>query len=164
VRQELTRDSVERYIDAAPETVYDIVSDVTRTPEYSPDIVKVSWIGGATDPVVGARFKAINRGGNRPNWWNRPVIVTADRGREFAFARTETFGGTLEWRYTLTPESTGTRVVEAYTVTKEVTIVGWFIMGTLYGRKDVRADLRQSMTASLDKLATLAETTSGSAS
>jgi hypothetical protein len=121
VRQELLGDSVQRYIEAAPETVYDIVSDVTRTPEYSPDIVKASWIGGATGPAVGARFKAINRGGNRPNWWNKPVIVIADRGREFAFARTETFGGTLEWRYTLSAEGVGTRVVEAYTVTKEVT-------------------------------------------
>jgi hypothetical protein len=164
VRQQLTHDSVERYIEAAPERLYDIVSDVTRTPEYSPDIVKVTWVGGATGPAVGARFKAINRGGNRPNWWNKPVIVTADRGREFAFARTETFAGTLEWRYTLTPERTGTRVVEAYTVTKELTIIGWFIIGTLYGRKNVRADLRQSMTASLEKLATLAETTSGATS
>jgi hypothetical protein len=164
VRQELTADRVECYIDAVPEIVYDIVSDVTRTPDYSPDIVKVTWIGGATGPAVGARFKAINRGGNRPNWWNKPVITTADRGREFAFTRTETFGGTLEWRYTFTPESTGTRVVEAYTVTKEVTPVGWFIIGTLYGRKHVRADLRQGMRASLDKLATIAETTTGSAS
>jgi hypothetical protein len=64
----------------------------------------------------------------------------------------------------LTPESTGTRVVEAYTVTKEVTNIGWFIIGTLYGRKNIGADLRQSMTASLDKLATIAESTSGSAS
>ena len=54
MRQELTRDSVERYIEAAPETVYDIVSDVTRTPEYSPDIVKVTWIGGLLAPRRGA--------------------------------------------------------------------------------------------------------------
>ena len=115
-------------------------------------------------PPVGARFKAINRGGNRPNWWNKPVIVTADRGREFAFARTEPFAGTLEWRYTFTSEGTGTRVVEGYMVTKELSIIGWFIIGTLYGRKNVHAELRRSMTASLDKLATLAEAASGSAS
>ena len=163
MRQELTSDSVERYLDASPETVYDIVSDVTRTPEYSPDIVKVGWIGAA-GPLVGARFKAINRGGNRPNWSNKSVIVTAERGREFAFARTEPFAGTVEWRYTFTPEGGGTRVVESYAVTKDLTIVGWFIIGTLYGRKDRRTDLRLSMTMSLERLATLAESASGSRS
>jgi hypothetical protein len=166
MRQELTTDSVERYIEALPETVYDIVSDVTRTPEYSPDIVKVTWIGGPSGPAVGVRFKAINSAGRGPDWPNKPVIVTADRGREFAFARTEPFvgTGTVEWRYRFIPEGSGTRVVESYTVTKKLTIIGWFIIGTLYGLTDRRTDMRQSMTVSLDKLATIAETAPDSTS
>lgn len=163
MRQELTTDSVDRYIEATPEALYELISDVTRTPEYSPDIVKVSWIKGATGPAVGARFKAINSAGRGPNWPNKPVVVTADPGREFAFARTEPFGGTVEWRYRLVPEGTGTRVTESYLVTKELSIVGWFIIGTLYGLKDRRTDLRNSMTVTLERLAKIVEPSSESA-
>ena len=157
MRQELTTDTAERFIEAPPEVLYDIVSDVTRTPELTPDIVRCEWLDGATGPVVGARFKAINKQGRGPKWSNKPVVITAERGREFAFARTEPFAGTIEWRYRFVPEGAGTRVVESYTVTKPLSIVGWFIIGTLYGMKDRQRDLRASMIATLERLATMTE-------
>jgi plastocyanin len=157
MRQELTTDTVERYIDAPPEAIYAIVADITRTPELSPDIVRCEWLDGATGPVVGARFKAINHQGRGPDWSNKPVIVTVEPGREIAWARTEPFAGTVEWRYRFIPEGTGTRVVESYTVTKQLTIVGWFVIGTLYGMKDRRRDLRATMVATLDRLAEMTE-------
>lgn len=157
MRQNLTTDTVERYIEASPGLLYDIVSDVTRTPELSPEVVKCTWAKGATGPVVGARFRAINSAGRGPNWPNWPVVVTAEPGREFAFSRTEPFGGTLEWRYRFVPEGTGTQVLESYTVTKPLSIVGWFIIDTLYGLKDRPGDLRAGMSATLDRLATIAE-------
>lgn len=158
MRQKLTTDSVEMSIAATPESLYAIVSDVTRTPELSPEVVKCSWIKGATGPVVGARFRAINNAGRGPKWPNTPVVVTADPGRAFAFARTEPFAGTVEWRYTFEGEGSGTRVTESYAVTKDLTVVGWFIIGTLYGLKDRRGDLRRGMEETLHRLAKLAET------
>jgi len=155
MRQELTSDTVERYIDASPESLYDFIADVTRTPELTPDIVKVEWLDGATEAKVGVRFKATNKQGRGPNWNNKPVIVTADPGREIAWARTEPFAGTVEWRYRFVPEGAGTRVFESYTVTKPLRLMGWFIIGTLYGMKDRRSDLHKSMVASLDRLAEL---------
>ena len=89
MRQQLTTDSVDRYIQASPDELYAIISDVTRTPELSPEVVKCTWIKGATGPAVGARFKAINHAGRGPDWPNWPVVITADPGREFAFSRTE---------------------------------------------------------------------------
>lgn len=157
MRQELTTDWVDRYIEAPPDALYAIVSDITRTPELTSDIVRCTWLGGATRPVVGARFKAVNQAGRGPNWSNKPVITVAEPGREFAFSRTEPFAGTVAWRYTFTPEGTGTRVTESYEVTRPLTIVGWFIIGTLYGLKDRRGDLRSSMVATLERLATIAE-------
>lgn len=157
MRQQLTTDSVDRYIEATPESLYDVISDVTRTPELSPEIVKCTWIAPATGPEVGARFKAINHAGRGPNWPNKPVVVTNDPGREFAFARTEPFAGTVEWRYRFVPEGTGTRVHESYTVTKDLTIMGWLIIDGLYGLKDRRSDLRGGMIQTLDKLAALTE-------
>lgn len=157
MQQELTTDTVDRYIEASPEALYAIVSDVTRTPEMSPEVVKCTWIKPATGPSVGARFKAINSAGRGPKWPNKPVVVTADPGREFAFARTEVGAGTVEWRYRFVPEGTGTRVHESYLVTRKVQRLGWFIIDTLYGLKDRRADLRAGMTTTLERLARIAE-------
>lgn len=153
--QDLTTDTVSRYVDATPEAFYDLVSDITRTHEHTPDVVRCTWLDGATTAVVGARFKAVNNGGRRPNWNNKPVITVADRGREFALSRTEPFCGTVVWRYVLEPEGTGTRVTQSYEVTKKISPVGWFIIGTLYGHKDRASELHDSMLASLDRLAAL---------
>lgn len=158
MRQELTTDSLSRTIHAPPLALYEIISDVTRTPELSPEIVRCTWLHGATGPVVGARFRAINKAGRGPSWPNKPVVITADPGREFAFARTEPFAGTIEWRYEFEPDGEGTRVTESYTVTKQLNIIGWFIIDTLYGLKDRRSDLRAGMQRTLEQLANIAET------
>jgi ligand-binding SRPBCC domain-containing protein len=158
MRQELTADSVERYIDASPEAIYDFIADVTRTPERTPDIVRCEWLDSASGPAVGARFKAINKQGRGPNWPNKPEVTVADRGEEFSFTRSEPFAGTILWRHRFVAEGTGTRVIESYEVTKPISVVGWFIIDTLYGMKDRRAELRASMVASLDRLAELVET------
>lgn len=157
--QTLDRDSVTVHIAAPPDEVYAVVSDVTRTPELSPEVVACSWLDGATGPAVGARFVAANRAG-RVRWKNRPVVITAELGREFAFARTEPLSGTVEWRYRLEPASGGTRVTESYEVTRPITRLGWFFIGTVAGCKDRRSDLRQGMEQTLQRLRATVETTS----
>lgn len=156
MRQDLTTDSVEKYIEASPEVLYGIISDVTRTPELSPEIKSCTWVRGATGPRVGARFRAINTT-KRATWPNWPVVVAADPGREFAFDRTEPLCGTVRWRYRFVPEGTGTRVVESYEVTRPITAAGWFVIGTLGGLPDRAGDLRSGMTTTLDRLAVVAE-------
>jgi hypothetical protein len=153
MKQELTTDQVTKHIAATPEAIYALVSDVTRTPEYSPEVVKCTWIKGATGPAVGARFKAINHAGRVPDWPNKPIITVAEPGRTFAFERTEVGGGTVEWRYVLEPDGNGTKVTESYKVVKPVNALGWFIIDTLAGLKDRQTDLRRGMTQSLDRIA-----------
>jgi hypothetical protein len=161
MKQELTTDTVSRRIEASPEVLYQLISDVTRTPELTPDIVRCTWIKGATGPAVGARFKAINKAGRGPNWSNKPIVTAAEPDREFAWARTEPFAGTVAWRYTFTPDGSGTLVTESYEVTKKLTIIGWFIIDTLYGLKDRRGELHASMAATLDRIAEITETPQG---
>lgn len=159
MRQQLDHDEVALRIDATPEALYDIVADVTRTPELSPEIVACTWLDGASGPAVGARFEAVNKAGRGPAWKNRPVVVTAERGREFAFSRTERFAGTVVWRYRFAPDGHGTLVTESYEVTEPVSALGWFVIGTLYGHRDRRAGLRAGMTQTLQRLRALAERT-----
>ncbi|WP_448627815.1 SRPBCC family protein [Geodermatophilus sp. URMC 64] len=156
--QTLDHDSVSIVVDAAPEVVYDLVADVTRTPEFSPEIDRCTWLDGATGPATGARFEAVNRTPNaRFRFRNRPRVVVADRGREFAFARTEPFGGTLTWRYRFEPEGTGTRVTESYEVPRPVSRIGWLIIERLGGSTDRRAELRRGMETTLRRLREAAE-------
>lgn len=155
--QTLDRDQVSAYVGAPPEEVYALVADVTRTPEFSPEILRCTWLDGATGPVVGARFEAVNKVTRGPSWKNRPVVTAAEPGREFAFARTEKLTGTVEWRYQFEPEGTGTRVTESYEVTRPISRTGWFIIGRLFGARDRRAELRAGMETTLQRLAAAAE-------
>ncbi len=143
--QTLDHDHVTLHIDAPPHAVYALVADVTRTPEFSPEIQRCTWLGGATGEAAGARFEAVNKVRRGPAWKNRSVVTAAQPGREFAFSRTEKFSGTLVWRYQLQPEGNGTRLTESYEVTQPISRLGWFIIGRLYGCRDRRAELRAGM-------------------
>jgi hypothetical protein len=152
VIQDLDHDSVSLHMRARPDDVYALVADVTRTPEFSPEILECTWLDGATGPAVGARFRARNKVANRPAWNNKPVVTVVDPGRQFSFARTEPFAGTVEWTYRFEPDGDGTLVTESYAVTKKLSPVGWFIIGVLFARKDRRTDLRAGMEQTLQRM------------
>ena len=155
--QDLDHDSVSLHMRARPEDVYALVADVTRTPEFSPEVIECTWLDGATGPAVGARFKGRNKMPNRPAFSNKPVVTVVEPGREFAFARTEPFGGTVVWRYQFEPDGDGTLVTESYEVTKPVSRVGWFLIGVLFARKDRRTDLRAGMEQTLERMRAVIE-------
>lgn len=150
--QRLDHDGVSLHMRARPEDIYALVADVTRTPEFSPEILECTWLDGATGPAVGARFKARNKVPNRPSWNNKPVVTVVEPGRQFSFARTEPFGGTVEWTYRFEPDGDTTLVTESYAVTKKLSPVGWFIIGVLFARKDRRRDLRTGMEQTLQRM------------
>ena len=60
-------DSVTVHMNAPPEQVWDLVSDVTRIGSYSPETFEAEWLDGATGPAVGARFRGhVKRNGKGP--------------------------------------------------------------------------------------------------
>ena len=46
-------DSVTVHIDATPEQVWDLVSDVTKIGRYSPETFEAEWLDGVTEPALG---------------------------------------------------------------------------------------------------------------
>ena len=48
-------------IDAAPLTVYELISDITRMGDWSPECYRCEWLNGATAAEEGARFRGHNR-------------------------------------------------------------------------------------------------------
>lgn len=161
----LTHDEVRLRIGVSAEALYDLVSDVTRTPQWSPEVISCHWIGDATDatetvdatgPAAGARFVARNRR-RWFTWSNRPVVEVADRAREFAFTRTEPGGGTIRWYYRLTSIDGGVHVEHGYQVIRPVSVGLHIALRLLFGVRDLRADLHQNIATSLRRLAAVAE-------
>ena len=57
-------------IAAPPDLVYDLIADVTRMGEWSPECYRCEWLDGASAATPGARFRGYNRIG-RFRWENR---------------------------------------------------------------------------------------------
>jgi hypothetical protein len=91
------------------ESLYDMVSDVTRMGEWSP-VCKACWWDDGDSLRVGAWFTGRNELPERV-WETRSQVVAAERGREFTFV----VGGSLvRWSYAFTPVDGGTQVTESW--------------------------------------------------
>jgi hypothetical protein len=114
----LRTDHVSTVIDASPEHIYDLVADLPRMGEWSPECQRVEWLDGGIEPVAGATFEGHNVGGPKGlmKWSRKGRVLTADRGREFAFFTEEGGKESTIWRYALEPVEGGVRVTESYEV------------------------------------------------
>jgi len=91
------------------ESLYDMVSDVTRIGEWSP-VCKACWWDEGAAARVGDWFTGRNESPDR-TWETRSEVVVADRGREFAFV---VGGSFVRWGYTFTAVGAETRVTESW--------------------------------------------------
>jgi hypothetical protein len=133
------------------------VSDISRMGEWSPECRDCAWTGGATGPVVGARFKARNKGRRGPSWFNTPVVTVAEPGREFAFNRSGPGIGSYTWRYALEPTSRGTRLTESFHVERPLPQVMTWLTQKWVGSADRDADLHDGMEITLSRIKAAAE-------
>ncbi len=142
---------------ATPSALYAMVSDVTRMGEWSPENVGCAWVGGATGPAVGARFKGKNQiGGHK--WSTVNEVVEAEPGKAFAF-RTSSMGlKVAEWRYRFDgDEAAGTcTVTESWTDQRGAIITFGGRLAT--GVADRDAHNRDGMAQTLAALKAAAET------
>jgi hypothetical protein len=95
---------------ATPETVYDLVSDISRTGEWSPVCTSCWWDDASEAGRVGAWFTGRNELPNRV-WETRSQVVAADRGREFAWL---VGGSFVRWGFTLDPDCATTWLTESW--------------------------------------------------
>lgn len=97
-------------IAATPETLYAMVSDVTRMGEWSP-VCKECWWEDDTRGV-GAWFTGRNVTDTK-TWETKSQVVADEPGREFAFV---VGGDRTRWGYTFTPTDDGTIVTESWEI------------------------------------------------
>ena len=146
--------SVDREIGAPAETVWAMVSDLRRMGEWSPENVGGEWLGDATGPEPGARFRGANENGKK-KWKSVVTVVDAEPGRRFSFRVTALGLKISDWAYDFEPTPTGCRVTESWTDLRP----GWF---KPIARMATGVDDRQSHTltgaqVTLERLAAAAE-------
>lgn len=100
---------VTRIIDASPDQVYAMVSDLTRMGQFSPENTGGKWLKGATGPAVGAKFEGTNAIGWR-KWKTLAIVTAADPGSLFAFDVTAAGCKVAGWGFALEPAEGGTKV------------------------------------------------------
>lgn len=104
--------SVSVLIAASAEVVYDLVSDLPRMGEWSPESTGGRWLGGG-GRHVGGRFKGTNRNGRR-RWSTLTTVTVAEPGRRFAFRVTAPFVPISDWEFRLVSTDGGCRVEETW--------------------------------------------------
>jgi uncharacterized protein YndB with AHSA1/START domain len=100
-------------IAADPVKVYGLVTDLPRMGEWSPENTGGRWIGGATGPAVGARFRGHNKRGVL-RWRTTVEVTDATPGKRFAFDVAYGPVAISHWAYSFEPDGSGCRVTETW--------------------------------------------------
>jgi hypothetical protein len=139
---------------AAPVAVYDLVADLPRMGEWSPECERVEWNGEPTGPIAGATFVGHNRGGpgKRIRWSRHGRVVAAKPGEEFAFATEEGGRESTKWTYRFEAIEGGTKVTESFGVEW---LPAWARI--IDGPLNRRGELHRHMRHTLERLKAAAE-------
>jgi uncharacterized protein YndB with AHSA1/START domain len=92
--------AAEIYVEAPPERVWPVVSDIFLMPGLSAELQQVEWLGAATGPALGHPMLG--------EWETVSTIVECDEPRCFAWAVGDPDHPSTTWRFTLRPDGPGT--------------------------------------------------------
>lgn len=101
--------SASTQVAATPQEVYTLVSDITRTGQWSVVCHSAEW----EDPAqtgLGARFIGHNKTSTR-TWSTTSTVVAADPGEHFAW---EVSHGFVRWAYRMRPVEGGTELTHEW--------------------------------------------------
>ena len=140
------RESVTVHMEATPEKIWDLVSDVTKIGRYSPETFEAEWLDGATGPAVGARFRGhVKRNGIGPVYWTSCTVQECEPGQVFTFAVGPPGKPLSTWGYRLAPSGEGTDVTETFQLADSGLLrVYWALLGWARGRTN-RNDMRTTL-------------------
>ena len=140
---------------AAPaDQVYALVSDLPGLASVASEFTGGRWLGGETQPRVGARFRGTNRRGVRI-WTTVSTVTDAESPSRFAFEVRSMGFPVSRWQYDIEPTDTGCRVTEATWDQRP----SWFrpLTSLATGVSDRKTANQANIEATLAKLKTAAE-------
>jgi hypothetical protein len=107
----------------SPVTAWNLVTNVERIGEFSPECTGAEWIDGASGPEVEARFEGTNhlittyRGDDIDFTWIRVCTVTAaERPNRFAYVVGDRYDGTpaCSWEFRIDGTDDGCRISQRF--------------------------------------------------
>ncbi len=147
----LLEDSID--IEAAPERVWSLVTDLPRMSSWSPQVVRTLVLDG---PVrMGTRTLNLNRRG--PLFWpTRSKVVRFDPHREFAFRVKDNY---TVWSFSLEAlPGGGTRLVERREAPQGISGISLTLTKAVLGGQDTfTAELRTGIRETLQRIKVEAE-------
>ncbi|ALG14335.1 SRPBCC family protein [Kibdelosporangium phytohabitans] len=99
-------------VNAAPESVYELISDPRSLAGLAEETVSCTLLDGATTVTIGTRFRGVNRRGVR-RWSTVSTVTDAAPGRRFAFNVASMGIPVSRWTYSITPAENGCVVTES---------------------------------------------------
>ena len=79
--------SVTVHMKAPADKIWNLVADIRNTGKFSPEVFEAEWLGGATGPELGAKFRGhVRRNEIGPVYWTVCRVTACEPGREFGFA------------------------------------------------------------------------------
>jgi hypothetical protein len=101
-------------IECSPEAAFAVITDLPNMHRLSPENTGGEWIGGATGPKVGAKFKGTNAR-DRDTWFTIAKVITYDPPSRFGFNVTFKVFNIARWEYSIETAPGGCRVTETWT-------------------------------------------------
>ena len=140
------RAAVTLHIDAPPLQVWELISDITKMGEYSPEVFEAEWLDGATGPAVGAKYRGhVKRNEIGPVYWTTCRVTACEPGREFGFEVLVGDTPVNNWHYLFTPVDGGTEVTESFRLNDSVLTKLFSVFGgQLRRRRNIR-DMRKTL-------------------
>jgi uncharacterized protein YndB with AHSA1/START domain len=100
------------WIDASPEKVWDLISDIELMPDMSEELRSVEWLDGAAGPAVGARFVGRSEHEAFGQWQTTSHVIECEPGSVFAWAVEDVSHPSAVWRFRLRPKDGGTELAQ----------------------------------------------------
>lgn len=144
-------------MNASREAVWDLVSDITRIGEFSPETFEGKWTKGSTGPQTGATFSGhVRRNGVGPTYWAPCQVTHCVPGEVFEFAVVSPSGPLNNWGYRLAAgggAGSETVVTEYYRLAPALPMkVYWMLLGRLRAKTN-----RDGMRTTLERIKAVVE-------
>src|SRR5579864_4100934 len=140
--------AVTLHVDAPPDKVWGLVSDITKMGEYSPEVIEAEWIEGATGPAVGAQYRGhVKRNENWPVlYWTTCKITECVPGEVFEFAVVMRDRPVNTWRYEFRAADDGsTDVTESFDLGDNLFTKIWRPLGGFLRERRNRRDMLRTL-------------------
>lgn len=138
----------ETVVAAPPDQVWDVLTDLSQMPDWSPELVRMVPLkrGGLR---VGQWYLGINRR-KAVVWPTRSVVAIVEPGRSLAW---DTRSSGARWIWELIPEGEGTRIVHRRPVPDKLTVMSSLFAPVFLGGNAGHADeLEQGMQQTVSRL------------